>query len=151
MEPNEVFTKEFRKTKLLALALLVAAPITYLIIAIVTDIPLKAGGEHKMLFYILLIVSVVQPSALGPIEKFQIRNYRRNLQSIMNPAQLFTTINILKFAMIEAIYIFGLIVYLASGNLTGMLVFFPVGIVWSYVYWPNGSTLKKFQKNMEGP
>ena len=150
MDANQLYSKELKRTKFFALALLVAAPVIYLIIALATNIPVKTGGEHDMMFYILLIVAVVQPTTLGPIEKFQIKNYRRSFQSIMNPVQLFTTINILKFAMIETIYIFGLMVYLVSGNLTGMLIFFPVGIAWSFVHWPGDSTLTQFQQRVEG-
>ncbi len=147
MDRTDPYSREFKKAKLLAAMLLVAAPVIYLIVAALVRIPAKTGGEYDMLFYILLLVGISQPAALSFVERSQIASYRRSRTS-MNPAQLFSAIIIVKAAFVEAIYIYGLVVYFLCGDVTRMLVFYPVGMVWSYVVWPRQSSLERFKRKV---
>ncbi len=97
-----------------------------------------------MLFYILLIVGISQPAVLGFVGRSHLAGFRRS-RTAMSPAQLFTAMTIVKAAFVETIYIYGLVVYFLCGDLTRMLAFYPVGILWSYVIWPSRSSLERFK------
>jgi len=133
---NEVAETQFKTARILAFAIMVVAPVIYVIIAMVLNLPLKSGGEIDMLFYILLIVAFVQPAAGLIIERHQVSAYRTRSDTKMTPAQLLTTIMIIKTAIVEAVFIYGLVVYLLSGDLQRMLIFYPVGAVWAAIHWP---------------
>ena len=150
INPTEENPGQFRPVILLTFFNLVVAPLIYFFVAFFMKIPLKTGGEQEMLLYILLIVGMVQPVVLPFIEKMQINNYRKNKNSAMSPYQLFTTISIIKMAMIEAVYLYGLVVYFLSGDLTRMLYFYPVGIIWTFIYWPRRDKYERFTKSLEG-
>lgn len=147
MDRADPYSREFKKAKLLAAMLLAAAPVIYLIVAALVKIPAKTGGEYDMLFYILLLVGISQPAVLGFVERSQIASYRRS-QTAMSPAQLFAMIAIVKAAFVEAIYIYGLVIYFLCGDLTRMLVFYPMGMAWSYVVWPRRSSLERFKRKV---
>lgn len=149
MEPEELYAKELRKSRLLALAMLVAAPLIYLVVALLVRVPVQLGGEMDMMFYILWTLAVIEPAFGLVIARVQLAMYRSRRNSAMSPAQLFTNLSLIKMAMAEAVYIFGLVVYLVSGDIARMLAFYPVGIIWSLVYWPRRSSLGKFRKEME--
>ncbi|UCD63632.1 MAG: hypothetical protein JSW34_12950 [Candidatus Zixiibacteriota bacterium] len=139
----------FKTVRLIAYAMLGAAPLIYIVIAYLLSIPARHGGEQQMMLYILLIVAIVQPSVVKFIERFQVTGYQKNTQSQMTPDNLFFTLSIIKFAFVETIYIFGLVVYLVSGNLDWMLYFYPVGIGWTLVYWPRQSNYERFLQRLE--
>ena len=147
---NEEQTAQLKLVKLFAFFMLVVFPVIYFFVAFYVKVPLKTGGEQEMLFYILLIVGMVQPVVLPFIEKIHIKNYRKNKNSAMSPSQLYTTISIIKMAMVEAVYLYGLVVYFLSGDLTKMLYFYPVGIIWTIIYWPRREKYILFTKSLEG-
>jgi len=129
--------------------MLIAAPAAYLIVVKILQVAPKIGGEMDMMFYILLIVAAVQPATGLLIERFHVKNFRVSRNSRMSPAQLFTSISLIKFALVESVYLYGLIVYIVSGSITRMLYFYPVGAVWSVAYWPRHSTREKFRQAIE--
>lgn len=146
---DEEKQSRFRIIRIVGYASVVAAPLIYLAIASIIKRPLQEGGEHDMMMYILLIVGVVQPLVAKFIEHFQITSYRNNEKSKMTPDNVYFTMSLIKFAFIECIYIYGLVVYLVSGNFTSMLYFYPIGIVWTFIYWPKKSGYEEFIKRME--
>ncbi len=127
--------------------MLLAAPVLYLIIAVAiaaTD-PSPAGGELDVLFYILLIVGAVQPFLIPWLERVQLRTVEHRDKTARQVAALYLTTFILKAAFIEAVFIYGLVVYLLSkDSIERMLVFYAVGVVWTFVYWPTESRLHNF-------
>lgn len=146
---NDDYEKEFKKSKLLAAILLIGAPFAYLLLAYLIKVDVKSGGEVDMLFYILLIMAIVQPAVAPLVERFHLKRYRSSSASKMSPGQLFTSISIIKFALVEALYIYGLVVYIISGDTTRMLLFYPVGAIWSAVYWPRRSRWERFFQAVE--
>lgn len=149
IEQNEKTEAQFRRARILAVVTLVACPLIYLLIAYyAVDSTVREGGEQQMLLYILLLVALAEPALVPVIERFRINEYRGNPNSSMTPAQLFTAVSIIKFAFVEAAYIFGFVVYILSGDIIKMLYFYPVGIVWSFVYWPRKATFERFVKRV---
>ena len=148
-ELNRNHSKEFKKSTVLAVALFIAAPIVYLFLAYVLKIEVKGGGEMDMLYYILFIVAMVQPTVAPLVERFHLNRYRTGGASRMSAGQLFTSISLIKFALVESIYIYGLVVYVITGDMMRMLSFYAVGAIWSMVYWPRQSAWKKFSRTID--
>ena len=140
---------ELKKTWILAVILLIGAPIIYLIIIGSLSIAPRTGGEVDLLFYIFLIVSIVEPVLIPVIERYQINMYQKSRFSRMSPGQLFTSISIIKFALIETIYIYGLIMYLFSADFLKVVYFYLIGITWSVIHWPRRSSWDKFRKVLD--
>lgn len=149
-----VVAKEMRKLRLVAWVLLVVSPVLYLIVGAslalsevqLVDMP---GGEQKVLVYVLLIVGGLSPAVLPAVELFQRKLIRVDGKPSADAARLFTTIGITRLAFVEAVYIYGLVVLLISGSLTRMLVFYPVGVIWTLVYWPRARSQQKFIRVVE--
>lgn len=140
---------QLKTSQFMALAMFVAAPIIYLGVGYFIDIQPMAGHEGQLVFYILFIVAMAQPLVLPIIEKAQIRSFRSNPRSQMTPAQLFLTVNIIKFAMVESIFLYAIVVRILLGDFNNMLYFYAVGIIWAAVYWPRMSALEKFLEKVE--
>jgi len=136
--------------KMLGVAQLVALPIVYLMIAYFVRIPAKEGGELLMMLYILLIIAAVYPAFVPLIIRFQIANYRKTADSAVTPDNLYTSCGIIAFAIVDAIYTFGLVIYFLSGNINWMYYFYPIGVVWSLVYWPTDAKYRKFLTKVQG-
>lgn len=148
-ELNRNYAREFKKSLALAVALLVVAPAVYLLVACVIQIDPRTGGEADMLFYILLIVAIVEPAVAPLIRRFHLNRYRPYGTSRMSPGQLFTSISVIEFVLVELIYIYGLVVYIITGDMMRMLSFYPVALIWSVVYWPRRSAWDKFSRAIE--
>lgn len=133
----------------LAIAILVIAPLVYLVVGLVISPPERTGGEYDIMFYILLIVALVEPLFLPLIERFQLASFRRNTRTRMLPEQLWITVSITKMAVVESIYVFGLVVYLLSGDFLRLMLFYAIGMIWSAVYWPRESQAQRFQQKLE--
>lgn len=140
---------QLKVAKIMAVAMFIAAPLVYLGVGYVINKPPMAGGEGKLLFYILFIVALVQPLTLPLIERTQIKNYHANPRSQMTPAQSFLMVSITKFALVEAIFLYGLLVRILLGNFNYMLYFYAVGIIWARIYWPRMSTMEKYLEKVE--
>lgn len=148
-ELNRNYAREFKKSLALAVALLVVAPAVYLLVAYAIQIDPRTGGEVDMLFYILLIVAIVEPAVAPLIRRFHLNRYRPYGTSRMSPGKLFTNISVIEFVLVELIYIYGLVVYIITGDMMRMLSFYPVALIWSVVYWPRRSAWDKFSRAIE--
>ncbi len=148
-ELNWNYAEEFKKSKVLAVALLIVMPAVYLLVACMIQIAPRTGGEVDMLFYILLIVAIVEPAVAPLIKRFHLNRYRTGGTSRMSPGQLFTSISVIEFVLIESVYIYGLVVYIITGDMMRMLSFYPVAMIWTVVYWPRRSAWDKFSQAIE--
>lgn len=122
--------------RMIAFAMLVIMPLVLLALMFVVSPPKQSGGEIEIALLILLIVGMIQPLLIPLISRIQIQNWQNENSENKNPAILFFMISLIKFSFIEAIYIYGLVVYLLSGDMLKALYFYPVGIGWSVVHWP---------------
>ncbi len=149
-----VVEREMRKLRLIAWVLLVGSPLLYLVVGVslalsevrLVDMP---GGEQKVLVYVLLIVGALSPAVLPGVELFQRKLIRLEGKPNADAARLFTTIGITRLAFVEAVYIYGLVVLLISGSFTRMLIFYPIGLIWTLIYWPRPSAQQKFIRAVE--
>ena len=130
--------------RMIAIAMLVIMPLVLLSLMFVVSPPKQSGGEIEMTLLILLIVGMIQPLVIPIISRIQIQNWREETFEKKNPAILFFMLSLIKFSLIEAIYIYGLVVYLLSGDILKALYFYPVGIAWSVVHWPTRDRFENF-------
>jgi hypothetical protein len=146
---DEKQLKWWNKLRLIAVAMLVAAPLIYLAMSHFVVVRGQQGGQIEMMLYILLIVATIAPAAVKFTDSLQISNYRNSSQTKMTQEDLFLALSTIKFALVLTSYLLGLLVYFLSGNQTYMLYFYPIGIAWSFVYWPRKSQYEAFVDRME--
>lgn len=136
--------------RLIRFAMLVAAPPIYLLVAYVVETDKFAPDNSDVfLLYALLIIGLVQPALAFPIERLMVANARKEPVRASSGSALYLSVSIIKMALIEPIYIYGFVVFLLSGEIANMLYFYPIGIVWTVIYWPRKEKLDEFVKQFE--
>jgi len=141
--------RAFKLIRVLAVLMLVVAPVIYLVIAYVLDVKgIEAKAGNEVLLYVLLILAITQP----PIIAFVIDRFHAGIpttdknKSESSEAGKYTTMSIAKFAGVESVFIYGLIVFLVTGSIIYMLWFYPIGALWSAVYWPRRDKFDRFTR-----
>lgn len=152
---TEQIEKQLRTIKIIAIAMLVGAPIVYLVIASGMNMQgPPEGTPENLIVYLLLMVAIGSPALIPVIVRSQIQTFRSNQnhqKSKMTPANLFFTISIIGIAFVEAVYIYGLVSFLLTGEMVNMLYFYPVGIVWSFVHWPKREKYNQLMERLNCP
>lgn len=151
MTLNEAQMKELRKAKLLAIVLLLVAPVVFFFVTFIIDVPEQLGGQVDMMMYILLIFAVLQPLFYPVIERFQLSNFRASHASKMTPEKLFLTLTIIRLALIESPFIYGLMIYIISGLRTPIIYFYLIGYAWTALGWPRQSQLERIIEKANRP
>lgn len=141
---NDSIEKEYAKTRIVGYALLLGMPVMYLFVATVMNRAVETGGHIDMMFYILLIIATVSPAAAVLIQRVQVQSYCKGSNSKMNLGQLFFVTVLIKMVFAEAAYLYGLVVYLVSGDFEWMLAFYPIGLAWTAAYWPTRNRFETF-------
>jgi len=140
----------YRTLTVVRFAMLVAAPPIYLLVAYVVGTDnFTPDNSIVFLLYALLIVGLVQPAVAVPIERLMVANARKEPVTALSGSALYLSISIIKMALIEPIYIYGFVAFLLSGEILNILYFYPIGIVWTVVYWPRKEKLDQFVKQFE--
>jgi hypothetical protein len=150
MPIDEAYEKRLRTSRILAVVMLVGVPVIYLIVASQRTPP-EGGGPNDLLFYMLLVVSLLSP-LLYPlaIEPSQIRAFKKGTGSVKTPADLFQALAIFRLAIVDGVFTYGLILFFISGDWLRMMYFYAIGAGWAVVYWPRRSSLERFIQKMEG-
>lgn len=151
MQFDEVTEKQWKFTKFLTYIILVACPIIYLIVTQFVQVPdREVGGETYLMFYILLIIGILEPAFSPLVERFQLAAYKRgNIKT--TPGALFQTVSVIKFALVEAIYIYGMVMFFMTGDVNLTLYFYPIGMIWTIVIWPRRSKFEDFIQKAQLP
>ena len=162
IEWTDELKKQFSRSIYFAFVMFVGAPLIYLFMTTETIFQeFSTSGQNDIMFYILLIIALFYPLVIPILEKaFVTAHHKRNdvknkskwamkLQSHSNkrnstPEKLYFTFFVVKSALVEASFIFGLLIYIVSGDMTRMLYFYVVGIAWSLVVFPTKSRCEKF-------
>jgi hypothetical protein len=152
LNDSERDVKQLTALKIITFALLVAAPVIYLLIAWQLDskgMETRAGNE--LLLYILMVLAVTQPLLAPVVARFQTSQYIKTASATQPPAQFFVTVSVMKMAFVEAIYIYGLVVFILTGVFVNMLFFYPIGIVWSFVHYPRRTQYERLVEKLRRP
>lgn len=129
---------------MMAVILLIVLPLIYYNVTnVLSNIQPNPVGS-KMFIYILMVLSVIQPAIYLFLEKSYITMFKKNKSTKMTVYNLFFTCNIVKFALIDAIYIYGLVSFFLLGTTDHIWKFYIIGIFWAIIYWPRKTTLENF-------
>jgi hypothetical protein len=142
--PDAQLEKQFKALRIVAWAMLVAAPVVYLFAANLISAGMEARAGNELILYLLLVVALV-------IEWTQVQSYRARPQTEMKPINLFFTLSVMKMAMVEAVYIFGFVVFVLTGRFLNMLFFYPIGVAWTLVLWPKQEKYDQLMEKLNRP
>jgi len=149
---TEIEEKKFATLKLLALVMLIIAPVLYALVGVSVKLGNKSiEGANDMLTYILIIVSLLIPLAMNLVVKVQKNTYRNNRSSRMTSADIIFTIQIQKYAFAEAIFIFGLMAVFTTGDTIRLWWFYPIGAVMTFYVWPRRQKFEELIEELERP
>ena len=154
-DETEHIDKQLRTIRIIALAMLVGAPVVYLVVASLMNIqPPPEGTPDNLIIYLLLMVAIGSPAFAPIIMWSQIQTFRSNQnsqKSKMTPMNLFFTMSIIGMAFVEAAYIYGLVAFILTGEMVTMLYFYPAGIAWSFVHWPKREKCDRLVERLNRP
>ena len=143
--PDENALRSFRTTRLIALCLLVGAPLAYLLVAtLVVQRPLNPQAGNDLMFYILLVVAAVEPLFYPLVEKSATAEFRRKQVDPSDRAKLFLSLTIIKLSFVAAAYVYGLVIYLISFSFERLAWLYLIGAVWSVIMWPRRRQFEEF-------
>ena len=129
-----------------------AGPGAYLVIALVMNTKgIEARAGNEVLVYMLLALSIGNPFLIPLIIRGEVNKFRKGVSQAKSPTQLFFSLSIIQMAMVEATYIYGLVVFFLTGKFTNMLYFYPIGIIWSFVYWPKREKYDRLLEKLNQP
>ena len=134
----------FKTTNKLAFSTLIFSPIVYLFVIYFVKLPGRHGGEIEIMQYILMIVGTLQPLTIHLIAKVQIDFWKKSKLEKKSPASLFFSLALIRFTLVLAIYVYGMVVYFLSGDMIKALYFYPIGIAWSVLIWPTRERFENF-------
>jgi len=130
----------------------VVEPTAFLVVALVMNpkgVQAKAGNE--IMLYLLLGVSLLAPLAMSLVTKSAIQSGRAKRGPDVTPADIFQLLSVSQTSCVAWIYIFGLVVFMITGKFAYMLCFYPIGIAWSFVYWPTRAKYERLMEKLNQP
>jgi hypothetical protein len=131
--------------------MMVIAPLIYLHIAWLLDTQgLRAKAGNDLMLYLLLVVSLLSPLVL-PLVTNGVIKAARTKRSQETGAQLLQRLSIIQMALIESIYIYGFIAFNLTGKFAYIFYFYPIGIAWSFVYWPRREKYTQLLEKLNRP
>lgn len=145
--------KQLGLLKIITWAFMFVGPVAYLIIAhLLSSKGVEARAGNEVLLYLFLVVSLANVLVAAPIiVRMEIQKYRAGAYQGRSPVQFFVTLSIIQMALVEAIYIYGLIAFVITGKFTYMLYFYPIGIASSFVYWPKREKYERLVERLNKP
>lgn len=144
---SEAVEKKLKILKFITWAMMVGIPVVLVIVALTLDRqqPTALAGNELMI-YMLLVIAIVQPLLAPLLAKMEITKHKTHHPNGEASGELFLAISIIRLAMVEAVYIYGFVAYLLTGDIVTMFYFYPIGMVWSYFQWP---TRQKYENLLE--
>lgn len=132
--------------------MLVVAPIVYLNVAWMMH---NQGRESlvgsDIAFYLLLVVAIFSPLIIPIITRGLIKAERAIKDKTRSPGAFFQSLSIVHMAFVEAIYVYGFVVFMLTGRLDYMLYFYPIAVAWSFVYWPRREKFNRLLEKLDRP
>lgn len=135
--------KRFNLARLIAIALVVLAPIVYLVLAqtMVSD-SFQAEEQALLLMYLLLPIAVVDPLLWYLIRRVQLPVYR-NREKELGRAKLYVSLTNIKLSLVAAIFVYGLVSFFLTNEIKNMLWFYLIGATWAVIFWPRKSHFER--------
>ncbi len=135
--------KQLLFTRILSIAILIVAPLGYLIVAYSnSNDNFQADESTALIMYLLIPIALFEPLAWLLIKRVQLRLYKRIAEKT-SLAKVYLSLMNIKLSLVAAIYIYGLVAFFLTNEIMNMSWFYLIGIVWSVIYWPRKSHFEK--------
>ncbi|HEX2896796.1 MAG TPA: hypothetical protein VHP63_01945 [candidate division Zixibacteria bacterium] len=152
MNQNELTgSSKLRTTRIFAIFLFIIAPLEYLHITFLLPRIAKTSEFIVVMTYVLLAYGALAPFVLPIIKKALVLGFRSGKTKFKSPEDLWFYYFIIQGSITDAIFIFGFMIYMWSGDLTRMLYFYPIGIAWSIFNWPTSDRYEQFMNELKQP
>jgi hypothetical protein len=149
---DDATEKQLRILKLITGLFMVVGPVAYLVVAQVMDAQgIEARAGNDVFLYMLLCLAIVNPIFAPLIARAETTKFRDGRSQAKSPVHLFFMLSIIGMAMVEASYVYGLVAFILTGKFTYMLCFYPIGIAWSFVYWPKREKYERLVEKLNQP
>lgn len=137
---RENLRQQFKTTNYIGLAMM-ASVFLYTIIVLCIDkgyLPYKAQpGTNIGLFikikYVLLVLAILHYFVIKFFQKFSLKS-----PAYLPPAAILT------FALCEAVAIYGLVIFLLTGNSTDFFIFMMISLLYFYLFYPKLADWERF-------
>lgn len=135
--------KQFTLIRLIATALLIVAPVIYLVIAALnTKDYFQAEASAKLIMYLLIPIALAEPLAWLLIKKVQLGVYKKQAEKT-SIAKMYLTLSMTKLSFVAAIFVYGLVAFFLTNEIMNLSWFYLIGAVWSVIYWPRKSHFER--------
>lgn len=133
MDPNSEQSREvqYNMTRMFAVVMCLAAPIMYLYVAKMLAAS-RTPKDNWVVLVVLLVVSLGELAASSLIPNLILRR-SPNFRTQKAPLQQYW---IIRMAMLESIFIFGLAYFFISGSFLSIFYFYAIGAVGVLMHWP---------------
>ena len=148
---DETLEKEHKKVRLLAIVFLIASPVFLFYLALRFDNNQLFPENGDTIYYILLSIAILEPFLYQIVERVMMKRARQGKDNKITPAKMYLNISIIRFALVNAIFIYGFICVLIIGVFELIYFFYIYGMIWVVIYWPRRSYLETFVTRMEAP
>jgi hypothetical protein len=150
MATDEEVSRQWRTLSMIVYALMLVAPVLYLVVVLVVAKD-RASALHPVMqiVYLCLAMALLMAIVIPIVEKRVVAAYavnRPNGMSILEAAQ---AIVIIKLALIETTYIYGLVTFFVNGVTTYLPYFYALGILYSILFWPSKSRFTELVRKLE--
>ncbi|MFQ5498088.1 MAG: hypothetical protein ACE5FH_00310 [Candidatus Zixiibacteriota bacterium] len=115
------------------------------------DLPSANPAPNNMALYMLLLVAIAEPSVIPLIHRMQISAHRTRKREPVTDGRFLTALSLIRYSFVSNVYVFGIIMYLLTRDISNMLYFYVIGAAWSLVHWPRRSHMSKFLKAVNAP
>jgi hypothetical protein len=129
-------------------ALLIVAPVIYVVVASFLEVDAAPAGDN-LFVYLLFAIGLLTPTVVPLLDRSYISSWKKDGTPTMETMQLLVMLVIIRTSIVEAIYIYGLVAFLVTGEMLNMLYFYVIAICWTFVYWPTESRQQSLLERME--
>jgi hypothetical protein len=150
MVSDQEIDKQWQTLRVIVFALLLLFPVIYLVIVyVVSKDRVPAAHPVEQFVYLLLAVALLLALAIPVVEKKVSTAYAVNRPANMSVVETAQAIVIIKLALIESTYMYGLVIFFINGVATHLPYFYALGILYSIVYWPSKTRFTELVRKLE--
>ncbi len=154
MITDEEINKTYGVLRIIAFCLLIGAPLVYAgMVYKLNSAFLNRARPELPIWTILMAVALFMAVALvilhrlGTWKKMGLVQKSKGLNSV----QAGQAVTIMKLAMIESLYIFGLVAFFQAGYSDNLWYFAILGVLCTTMYWPTRDRFADFVRSLEEP
>ena len=124
--------------------MLLVVPLIFLLITYLVPVNPPADTMPDWLLFMFVFLSVFSP-AIGKIaEKKSINDFKSGKVAKEMYNQIFFNISLAKIALVEAIFIYALVIFFLTGDQNKFFILWPVGVIWGVVVKPTENSARNF-------